>query len=90
MNKEELNEIEGLAGGSMDKEGPGLEVGEEEEAIIREPAIDSIKALLQKINKPEEYEETLEMILTHGNDIAGKKDMLKNLQRDLPKFTSGI
>ena len=88
--KEEINEVEGLAGGSMDKKEPGLNVGEEEEEVQREPAIDRIRDLLQKINTQEEYEEVLEMILMHGNDITGKKDMLKNLQSDLPKFTSGI
>jgi len=90
MIEQELNEVEGLAGGSMDKEEPGLEVGEDEEEVQREPAIDRIRDLLQNINTPEEYEEVLEMVLMHGNDITGKKDMLKNLQSDLPKFTSGI
>ena len=79
--KEELNEIEGLAGGSMDKGEPGLDVGADEEEV---------QELLKQINKPEEYEEVLEAILMHGNDITGKKDMLDKLQSGLPKFASGI
>lgn len=88
--KKELNEVEGLAGGDMNKDEAGINVGEEEAEVQREPAIDKIKALLKQINKPEEYEEVLEAILMHGNDIAGKKEMLRNLQSQLPKFASAV
>jgi|TARA_R110000824_G_scaffold51444_1_gene143492 hypothetical protein len=88
--KKELNEVEGLAGGDMNKDEAGINVGEEEAEVQREPAIDKIKALLKQINKPEEYEEVLEAILMHGNDITGKKEMLRNLQSQLPKFASAV
>lgn len=88
--KKELNEVEGLAGGDMNKDEAGINVGEEEAEVQREPAIDKIKALLKQINKPEEYEEVLEAILMHGNDITGKKEMLRNLQNQLPKFASAV
>ena len=88
--KKELNEVEGLAGGDMNKDEAGINVGEEEAEVQREPAIDKFKALLKQINKPEEYEEVLEAILMHGNDITGKKEMLRNLQSQLPKFASAV
>ena len=88
--KKELNEVEGLAGGDMNKDEAGINVGEEEAEVQREPAIDKIKALLKQINKPEEYEEGLEAMLMHGNDITGKKEMLRNLQSQLPKFASAV
>ena len=83
--KEELNEVEGLAGGDMGGDTPVVDVGADE-TVEKSPAVEQIVGLLDKINTPEEYEEVLEAILNHGNNIAGKDEMMDDLQSQLAEI----
>ena len=85
-------EMQNIIVSEQDMEEPAavMDTPEEETAPERERDVDVVLTYIKKIDRPQEYEELVRAVVSHGQNVRTGKLILTKLARELPKTARGM